>query len=482
LKKMSKRIEEIVGILIIILISIIAFVGIWKKENGIWKNIIPDYKYGMDIKGTRELIYTIDTSAEDKYVYVDEAGNIKGEVWKDGNNITEENEDANNESENVEYSKETRNIKKNEDNNLTKENFEKAKTIIQKRLKNEKIGEYDIRIDDVTGGLVIESKNDDDEISKITNLITNPGKLQIIDYQNGLVLLDNSNIKKSSVVSSNNNGYAVYLQLEFNKDSIEKLKEISNKYIETEKEENKKEDQDENQENVEDSEKEIKYISIVVDGTKLMKTYFSDEISQGIIQIPIGNQANDYEKFIENSNYAKLISTRLNTGILPIEYELETDNFVKSEFNLQNCRNLLIFGISFIVIASIAFIIKYRKNGLLGAILCIGYIGTLTIVIKYTNTEITQNSIITAFLMIFLNYIFVKLLLKKLINIPNDIDKAYLEVSKKFYLSIIPIVIISLVFTLDSNYIINTIGMMVFWNIVLNIIYNLLFTKNILKK
>ena len=482
MKKMSKRIEEIVGILIIILISIIAFVGIWKKENGIWKNIIPDYKYGMDIKGTRELIYTIDTSAEDKYVYVDEAGNIKGEVWKDGNNITEENEDANNESENVEYSKETRNIKKNEDNNLTKENFEKAKTIIQKRLKNEKIGEYDIRIDDVTGGLVIESKNDDNEISKITNLITNPGKLQIIDYQNGLVLLDNSNIKKSSVVSSNNNGYAVYLQLEFNKDSIEKLKEISNKYIETEKEENKKEDQDENQENVEDSEKEIKYISIVVDGTKLMKTYFSDEISQGIIQIPIGNQANDYEKFIENSNYAKLISTRLNTGILPIEYELETDNFVKSEFNLQNCRNLLIFGISFIVIASIAFIIKYRKNGLLGAILCIGYIGTLTIVIKYTNTEITQNSIITAFLMIFLNYIFVKLLLKKLINIPNDIDKAYLEVSKKFYLSIIPIVIISLVFTLDSNYIINTIGMMVFWNIVLNIIYNLLFTKNILKK
>ena len=107
MKKMSKKIEEIVGILIIILISIIAFVGIWKKENGIWKNIIPDYKYGMDIKGTRELIYTIDTSAEDKYVYVDEAGNIKGEVWKDGNNITEENEDANNESENIEYSKET---------------------------------------------------------------------------------------------------------------------------------------------------------------------------------------------------------------------------------------------------------------------------------------------------------------------------------------------------------------------------------------
>ena len=127
---MSKKIEEIVGILIIILISIIAFVGIWKKENGIWKNIIPDYKYGMDIKGTRELIYTIDTSAEDKYVYVDEAGNIKGEVWKDGNNITEENEDANNESENIEYSKETRNIKKNEDNNLTKENFEKASIII----------------------------------------------------------------------------------------------------------------------------------------------------------------------------------------------------------------------------------------------------------------------------------------------------------------------------------------------------------------
>ena len=220
----------------VVVVSMIAFWGIFLKDKGIWKNVVPDYEYGMQIEGARELRYVPDNSEAEKYVYVDENGAIKGEVWKDGSPTTaeeeaksaEENADVENtesETEEISYAKEMRSIKVNSDDKLTKENFEKTKKLIQKRLKSQQIPQYNIRIDDVTGKLVIETANDD-TIETVENLIASAGQFQIIDYQNGLVLMDNSDIKKASVVSSNTDMYNTYLQIEFNKEGAEKLKAI----------------------------------------------------------------------------------------------------------------------------------------------------------------------------------------------------------------------------------------------------------------
>ena len=175
-----KKWKVVMGIAFVIFVSVVAFVGVYQKENGVWRNLVADYQYGMDVEGARELRFAVDDTEEEKYVYVDEQGNNKGEVWKDGSSVTqetEENSENAEETENVEevpYAKETRKIKVNPDDKLTKENFEQAKKIIQKRLKEEELDEYNLRIDDVTGKLVIESENDDKTIHLVEQLVSKP--------------------------------------------------------------------------------------------------------------------------------------------------------------------------------------------------------------------------------------------------------------------------------------------------------------------
>lgn len=305
-------------ILFVILISIVAFVGVYQKENGVWRNRIADYQYGMDVEGARELRFAVDDKEEEKYIYVDEQGNSKGEVWKDGTSVTQ-NEEENPENpeetketekpEEVPYAKETRNIKVNPDDKLTKENFEQAKKIIQKRLKEEDLDEYNLRIDDVTGKLVIENENDDETVNLVEQLVSKPGKFQIIDYQNGLVLMDNLDIKNATVVYSNQSNYNTYLQIEFNKEGAEKLKEISNKYVEikdeTEEEESEQAEENAEENSEEEKETEKKMVSIVFDDDTMMTTYFGEEMSSGLLQIAVGQERTKYEDFLEDYQSAR---------------------------------------------------------------------------------------------------------------------------------------------------------------------------------
>lgn len=488
-------------ILIVILLSIIAFFGVFTKENGIWKNHLPDVSYGMDLKGARELIYVVSNKEDEKYVYVDEAGNIKGEVWKEGKAITEDDEKSSSEettegdgqeettnseetktsdTNEVPYTKETRTIKKNPDDVMNKKNFEQSKKIIQKRLKEQGIDEYHIRIDDITGKIVIENASDNEEVSRIEQLVANPGKFQIIDYQTGVVLMDNSDIKQASVVYSNNETYQTYLQIQFNKAGSEKLKEISNQYIEI-KEETQEVPKEENTETTEedtDKETEKKYVSIVFDDTTMMTTYFGEEMANGILQISVGQARTEHKDFMEDYNSAKTIADMLNTGVLPVTYELETDNFVKSAITEAMLETLKIVVIIAIIIISLILIIKFKKKGALAAVLNIGYIALLSIVLRYAKVEITINAMISLIFVMGINVVFLKMFLQKC-QISNN-GEAYKQVCKEFYLTIVPLIVIAIVFTLTQYYAINSIGMVIFWGIFLQGLYNLLLTKTLL--
>ena len=487
LEKNIKKVKVLVIFSLLILISLIALLGIYKFQKGVWSNLIPEYKFGMDIAGSRELRYEVDNSENEKYVYVDENGNIMGEVWKDGNSITAESEASSvtegqaventEENNEISYQKETRIIKSNPEEFLTKENFEKVKNIIQKRLDDQEISEYNIRIDDVTGKIVVEIANDNDEVQNVENLLRQAGKFQIIDYQNGLELMNNSDIKNVSVVYSNNKSFSTYLQIEFNKEGAEKLREISKKYVEI------KEEKDTHEENVEvtgeetktDEETIKKMISITLDDTIMMTTYFGEEMTQGILQIQIGDSTTDSKKFLENQKNAKRIATVLNSGIFPVKYNIETDNFVKSEITSDVCSRTKIGFIIAIFVVSILLTIKYKLNGLIASILNIGYISTLSLVIRYTNVQITLNSLISALLVIGMNYIFVTMILKDIQE--NNKANAFLNNIKSFYLTILPVVVIAIVFTMTTSLQISSIGMMLFWGILLIAFYNTLFTR-----
>lgn len=490
LEKNLKKIKVFIIIVLAILISLIAFFGAFKFDKGVWNNIVPDYEYGMDVAGNREIRYDVDQTESAKYVYVDENGNIVGEVWKDGNNITAEDEAASAEEgqaeeENaVQYAKETRLIKENPDEVLTPENFESVKKIIQKRLDEQNITEYVIRVDDVTGKLTVETSNDNEVVETVENLLGQVGKFKIVDYQNGVELMNNSDIKDVSVVYSNTSSYNTYLQIEFNKQGAQKLREMSKEYVEIKEEkaettENSETEEASQTEEDADEETTKKYVSIVLDDSTLMTTYFGEEMTQGILQIPVGNGTSDTKQFLENQSKAKLIATVLNSGIFPVKYNIETDNFVKSEITQESVKIAKVVMVIAIVLASIYFVIRYKLKGLIAGILSIGFIALFTLVLRYTNVQITLNSIVAIVFVAIMNYLFINMFLSKMKE--NKSTTAIFDALKRFYLNTIPVSVIAIVFTFATSVQISSIGMSLFWGMVLIALYNIIFTKSVFK-
>ena len=79
MEKFLKKVRTIAILLIAILISVIAFAGIYRFVSGVWSNVIPDFNYGMELNGMRELRFALDDTEEEKEVYIDSEGKISGE-------------------------------------------------------------------------------------------------------------------------------------------------------------------------------------------------------------------------------------------------------------------------------------------------------------------------------------------------------------------------------------------------------------------
>lgn len=490
MEKNLKKIRTIAILLIAILVSIIAFCGAYFKTSGIWKNRIPDFNYGMELSGMRELRFKLDEEEEEKKVYIDSEGNIAGEVKESESensgeislvqDETENSEENNNsEEDNVPegYTVETRTIKVNEDSAINEENFEKAKRIIQKRLENSTY-EYNIRLDGQTGELVIEVP-DNEDIQTVESFVTTVGNIQIIDDQNGLVLLDDSGLK-NAVATYNNTaekGYQGYLILTYDKSSAETLKEISNKYIAVPNENNDEGENASESENVDseesaEAETTINYISIKLDDQTILKTYFGQELPGGTLQIPIGNATTDVDEFSEVYKQVTQIAEILRNESLPLTYKLVSDNYVQSNIDINNNIIKILTAITIAGI-SLYFIIRYKLNGLKSSIIAIGYIGLLILVVKYTNVIITLNALIALFGVIIINYIFNDNLLQK-INSGANVKIAFIHAIKELYFTIIPVCIIAIIFTFMHSTIISSIGMVLFWGLFIQALYDCL--------
>lgn len=492
-----KKLLVVTIILFVVTISIIAFVGVYLKNQNKMSDVINDYTLSTEFEGNREYKFTLDSTESEKEVYVDENGNIKGEVINDSDNTTDvqvvsddENaivEDSNKEDTddtNIEgYTKETRNIKANEDSVLTKESYIKSKKIIEKRLEKLGVAEYNVKLDEVNGRIFVELP-DDENTDFLYELISSQGVFKVKDSQTGLELMDNSNIKDAQVgYYTENNSYTVYLQIKFNKDGKDILKDMSTKYIEKEVEKTVDEATEESEETADSSnstttETKIDYVEFTLDETTIMKTYFGEEMDQGVIQIPLSKNITDVSDLRDSVKSANAIATILNSGNMPNKYVLENDDFLKSTIKENDITNIKIAFASIIVIISIILLVRFGLNGLLGAILNIGYLGLVSLVIRYTNVMITISSLITTILVILMNFAFMFMLLKEL-KIADKASKAYSETAKKYYLAIIPVCIVAFVFSFMQNASIIGIGMILFWGLIIQALYNLIFTRNV---
>ncbi|MCI8308703.1 MAG: hypothetical protein HFJ45_00465 [Clostridia bacterium] len=470
-KNLTRILMTILLVLISIAVIIIAFVGIYLPNLNKLKNIIPDYKLGTELDGIIEYRLVVDHSENEKEVYVDSNGNIKGEVKKDNNSnesveVKTDLEQAEDTTNDTGYKIETRKIKVNNDDALTKENFEKAKSIFEERLERAGATEYAIRLDDVTGNMVVELSQNDDVSYLYQIALSSYGEFDIIDNQTGVRLMDKSHLKNATVVydtDPESNTYTIYLQLTLDEEGTKLLKEMSKQYIEYTDSEGK-------------SQKD--YISIRVDGSSIMTTYFGEEYNQSILNIPISSNVsasdlNSYSKSVED------IAFLLNQEVIPVKYTMNGSAlFIGSNFN-ENIMNIFYWSIVIaLVIILIVLFIKFGSAGLLAGILNAALIGLLTLVLKYVKVTISISSMVAFFGVMLLNLIFLVLYLKKL---KEQKENAYLETMKVFYSINFPVIVVAFIFTFFVSATVTGLGSVLFWGMLLQIIFNTIITKYVLE-
>ena len=447
--KFEQKLKIIVLILIIVLVSLMSFGGLFIQNNGKMVNLLPNYIKGMDLKGYRYITLEV---AED-----------------------EEN-DHDNEEEKVEESAQTKEQQTEVD---AKKDFINAKKIIEKRLKEMNVAQYTVAQDEQTGRVVINMVEDTATDTVIQYLYTT-GNLTIED-PDGNVLLDSSQIKQVKTMYANtNNGTSIYLNIEFNKEGKEILRNISNEYRIPE---NTEEDTEEKTtENVKENTEESKEVTIKIDGAKVLSTQFEKEITNGSIQLSVGGATTSQAELQTYAKEAGYVEKILNNGALPVEYEVTANRYVKSNITADTYPIGIIVLTVIVLGAMIYLIVRYKKNGLLSSIAYIGYIAVLLLVIRYTNVIITIEGIFGLIISLAINYI-INIYILNYINKATDKEEEETNFNRGFVkisIALIPVLILSVILILTSWLQIYSFAMIIFWGLAIAIIWNIILTKTLI--
>jgi preprotein translocase subunit SecD len=451
----------------IILVTMVAFVGVYVQEKNIMENKVKDYSLAMDLNGTRNIVLKV--SDETTEVIKDSNGN-KVESATD-EEISEKG-----------YTKET--VQKNTDDVKTLDNYKTSKEIIEKRLKKLGVENYIIKLNEQTGEIVVEL-TDNSQTDNVVSNLTTVGKFEIIDTNTKEVLLTNDDIKASNVVrSTTSSGTNIYFTIEFNKDGKKKLEEITKTYVPQDN--TSSEESSESSENSDSSSQTTKKtITMKIDGTDVMSTDFEEPITDGIMHLSVGQAATDTKTLQENVKQANQMAAVLENKNMPVEYTLQSDTFVKSTVTEDTVAAVIIVVTVIALIALIVLFIRYKSNGLLAIISYVGLLSILLLTIRYTNVVLSIEGIAAIFVILVMNYVFENKILND-IKIHQSDKKADIKhiinmSIKDMVIKIIPIAILAITFCFMGWIPTSSFGMVMFWGITLIIIYNLLVTKNLLK-
>ena len=185
--KKSKLIKGLT-VLVIIAICLISFCGIYIKKQGKMTNIMPEYSMGMNLSGARVAKFKISDKTEE--IIYDAEGNVVTDGTNEDGTLKEG------------YTKENKPV--NSEDVLNEKNYELAKKIMQNRLDNMGISEYDLRLNYSNGEVIVAIPEDNYTDTAISNL-SYLGKFEIKDSKTDEVLMDNSNIKNAAAVYGNTN-------------------------------------------------------------------------------------------------------------------------------------------------------------------------------------------------------------------------------------------------------------------------------------
>ena len=458
-EKTMKTVKILTITLLVILISMISFVGIYQKNKNKMENKVKDYSYSMSLNGARTIKLKVNTESTD---------------------------DVPNNSEEV----------------LTAENYKKSKEVIEKRLNKMNVEEYTTSVNEATGEITIQIPEQNSQTDTIIGNLNTVGKFEILDSETKEVLLNNDDIKSSEVLyNTTNSGTSVYLQIEFNKNGKDKLKNVSQTYESVNNTTNNTTEKNVAENTTSETENEAtntttegssdtatteKKITMKIDDQEIMSTSFDEPITTGKIQLSVGSATTDKTTLQNYVDQAQSVATTLDTGKMPVKYDLEKNQYILPETTTQDLVKIEIAVAIIALVGIIILIVKHKLNGLLAGIAYVGLSAVYMLVVRYTNVTISIESIAGIIIVLILNYIFTTMFLNKIEELnkekaENVMKKATGETYKKFYLRIIPICIMVITFSFVKWVPISSFGMITFWGIVIIAIYNAIITRYLLK-
>ena len=489
-KNKIKLFTEILAIVVIVLVS---FVGVYKQDYNKMINQVKEYKYSKDLDGYREVVLEV-SNEENKE--------------NDTNNESTENSDnteSSDENKNEENAENNSNLE-NTTNNDHYEEYKDSKKLIEKRLKLLGVQDYNISQNTENGSIYLQIPENEETDHLLSNLLQK-GNFEIKDSEDSSkIFINNDNLKKvSAVYNTTTEGTTVYLQFEFDKNGKNILKELSSGEYKTNKEdsvteqENSDESENENEgeaeaevktqdsennENITENsesdkdstkEKNQKKIALSIDGSDLITTSFDEVMETGAINLSMNKATTDQDSINDTLKSASTISSVLNSGKMPLTYEIKQNAYIQTDIT-QTKINKVYITIAVVFVVLLAYIIiKYKSKGVIAAIANIGFIALDLLLVRYTNVAISLESILTAVIVLAVNY----LLVYELLNIKDN--KKIEDIFKSQVLKVIPIVIIAVVFAFSAIEKLSTAGMFLFWGLALSFIYNYTLTRDMIK-
>ena len=413
-----KKVKKLTIILAIVLLCLISFVGIYIPKHSIMKNIIKDYNLGMNIDGYRELRMV----------------------------VAEEQE-------------------------VTSEKVQQVKDLMVKRLKQLDAEDYLIKVDYVTGEIVIELE-ENTITDKIVADVYNTGNLKMVDSEEtSKVFMTNEHIKSTSLkYSASENGTGIYLDLQFTEEGSKIIEDLSsNAYKTIEKEETEETTTDEEKEEVVKQPK----LMLMIDDSQLVSSSFDFPITSGRLQLSLATETTDTETIQSAVNSGNAISAILNNGPLPLKYQVSSNAYIYSAITEETVTVFAIVIAIVVLIALTVLIIKYKISALFAGISYIGFLALYLLVLRYANVIISLEGIAGIIIILIINY----LLIQKLLSKPT-----ILEAFKEIGIQLIPIIVVIIAFSFINWTNIASFGMTMFWGLLLTVIYNLVVTNALLKK
>lgn len=486
----GKKLKLITEILAIVVICLVSFVGIYTQKANKMENQVKEYELSKDLKGYRELVFKVSDATE----VLDSNGKVVGNT----DNYTDSTIESNS------YQKSENKI--NNDADLTEENYEKTKSIIEKRLKSLKVEDYNLSLNKENGDIYLQIPENSETDHTVSNILQ-VAKFEIKDSEDtSNVLVTNDDLEKvSAMYNTTTSGTTVYLQIEFNKNGKNILKDLStgeyktdeNATNETNSTDNTTsedgENNDTNEENTEnkntegenttsseETSKTQKKIILSIDNNDMITTSFDDPIEDGVIDLSMNKATTDQDSISDTLQSASTIAAVVNSGKMPLTYKVSENNYVNTDITSNDL--LKEFGIFFaiIAVALILLIVKYKAKGIIAVIAYIGFVGLELLLVRYTNVTISLESIVAGIVTLVINYMITYRLLKIHETDAELKAKVYANEFKSIIIKSIPIFIIAVVFVFIQWTKVSTFGMTMFWGLILSIIYNYIVTRDMI--